>query len=311
VLLNVHKPAGFTSRDAVNKVQRLVYPLKCGHAGTLDPLATGVLLICVGKGTRLVPYLHELPKAYVATFLAGRRSDTEDIEAAVELLPDAPQFSVADLHAQLPQFLGDIWQVPPRFSALNVGGERAYSLARRGETVDLAPRKIRVHALEVLSCQDCEFRLKIVCSTGTYIRSLGRDIARALGTECVMTALDRTAIGPFEVSQSVSLAELSRENTLSRSRPLAEGVRHFPTTVLTGEAAQRVRLGQPLTRNDALYPPLIVQPPQFPPEHVSLGTRREDWIAAVDEQGRLLAFLEPRTAHYWAVQVFAERDAVC
>src|SRR5437868_5550844 len=136
-LLNVNKPAGITSRDVVNRLQRLVRPAKVGHAGTLDPLATGVLVVCLGQATRLIEYVQQMPKTYHGTFLLGRESDTEDIEGDVKELPNAPRPSRAEIDAALPQFVGRIEQRPPAYSALKVGGERAYDKARRGEAVVL------------------------------------------------------------------------------------------------------------------------------------------------------------------------------
>src|SRR5436190_8799230 len=196
-LLNVDKPSGLTSRDVVNRVQRLVKPHKVGHAGTLDPLASGVLVVCVGPATRLIEYVQRMPKRYLATFLLGRRSETEDIEGAVTELTDTPVPTVEQAHGALPNFVGRIQQLPPAFSALKVDGQRAYALARKGETPDLQPRPIEVYSVELVEYSYPQLVLDIRCGSGTYVRSLGRDIARALGTEAVMSALVRTEIGPF------------------------------------------------------------------------------------------------------------------
>ena len=147
-LLNVDKPAGMTSRDAVDLVQRLARPAKVGHAGTLDPLATGVLVICVGAATRLIEYVQRMPKRYVGTFLLGRSSTTEDIEGQVTLLSDPPIPAAAQIEAATEKFVGSLLQRPPAFSALKVAGKRAYDLARRGEAVELKPRPVEVYALK-------------------------------------------------------------------------------------------------------------------------------------------------------------------
>ena len=195
--LNLNKPAGVTSRDVVNQVQRLVRPEKVGHAGTLDPLATGVLVVCVGRATRLTEYVQRMPKHYSATFLFGRQSDTEDIDGQVIELADPPQPKRDQIEATLPKFLGEIQQVPPAYSALKVEGRRAYDLARRGEDVQLAARPVVIYELRIVAYEYPELRLDIVCGSGTYVRSLGRNIARTVGTQAVMSALVRTAIGNF------------------------------------------------------------------------------------------------------------------
>ena len=144
-LLNVDKPAGITSRDAVDLVQRLARPAKVGHAGTLDPLATGVLVICVGSATRLIEYVQRMPKRYVGTFLLGRSSATEDVDGPITLLADPPIPATDQVEAAAEKFVGSLLQRPPVFSALKLAGRRAYDLARRGEAVELKPRPIEVY----------------------------------------------------------------------------------------------------------------------------------------------------------------------
>ena len=211
-LLNLRKPTGLTSRDVVNRVQRLVKPHKVGHAGTLDPLACGVLVVCLGPATRLIEYVQQMPKRYLATFLLGRQSDTEDIEGVVTELVDPPVPSETQIRAALPQFLGTIQQLPPAFSALKVDGKRAYDLARQGDTPDLKPRPIEIHSIELVDYMYPKLTLDIRCGSGTYVRSLGRDIARALGTQAVMSALTRTEIGPFQLSEALNADQISPQS---------------------------------------------------------------------------------------------------
>ncbi len=208
-LLNIHKPAALTSRQVVDRVQKLVYPAKAGHAGTLDPLATGVLLVCVGPATRLISRVQQGRKRYVGRFQLGQRSDTEDIEG--EIVPAGDWSGVTRLQIEqlFPEFLGSILQTPPQISALKVGGERAYKLARRGVVVDLKPRPVEVFSLEMRDFQPPEFELQVECGTGTYIRSLGRDIGERLGCGAVMSGLCRMAIGPFRLEGAVSLDSLN------------------------------------------------------------------------------------------------------
>src|SRR3990172_9082730 len=149
-ILNVNKPAGMTSRRAVDRVVERAWPQKVGHAGTLDPLATGVLVVCIGPATRLIPIIQELPKAYHATFLLGRRSDTDDIDGHVVETPDAAPVVREQLAELLPRFTGAIEQVPPQFSAVHVDGEGAYKLARRGREVEISPRTVEIHRLSLV-----------------------------------------------------------------------------------------------------------------------------------------------------------------
>ena len=208
-LLNIHKPAGITSRDAVNRVQRVVRPDGVGHAGTLDPLATGVLVACIGPATRLIEYVQKMPKTYLGTFLLGQSSPTEDTEGEVTPLVNPPVPTLAQIEQAFPQFLGTIWQRPPIFSALKVNGKRAYDLARQGQTPELAPRQVEIHGLELVQYDYPQLQLRIHCGSGTYVRSLGRDLAAALGTAGVMSALVREAIGPFTLAQAVHFDELT------------------------------------------------------------------------------------------------------
>ena len=175
-LLNIHKPRGKTSRWAVDQVKRLVRPAKVGHAGTLDPLATGVLIVAVGPVTRLMEDVQQAPKQYRAEYLLGQTSDTEDTEGRVTELVDPRRPSRAEIEFAAARFVGEIQQRPPAFSAIKVSGRRAYSLARKGQEVKLEPRAVTIHSLNIPDYVYPRLTLDIQCSSGTYIRSLGRDL---------------------------------------------------------------------------------------------------------------------------------------
>jgi tRNA pseudouridine55 synthase len=273
-LLNLNKPAGVTSRDVVDQVQRLVRPQKAGHAGTLDPLATGVLVVCVGAATRLIEYVQRLPKSYSGTFLLGRQSPTEDVEGEVAELADPPLPTLDQLLAAARTLTGRIQQRPPAYSALRVAGRRAYDLARRGETVDLQPRSVEIHRLEIASYAYPELKLRVQCGSGTYIRSLGRDLAAALGTAAVMSALERTAIGSFRLQDAIDPAALTRENWPLYLLPPLRAVEFLPQVCVAGSEIQSIRAGQAIAR-EALPP------------------GASQW-AALDAAGRLVAILVPR-----------------
>lgn len=242
--LNIDKPAGLTSRDVVNRVQRLVRPEKVGHAGTLDPLATGVLVVAIGWATRLTEFVQRLPKRYVGTFLLGCHSDTEDTEGTVVEISDPPRPSRAEILAALPNFVGEIQQVPPAYSALKVQGRRAYALARAGQSVELAPRLIRIYELSLLDYAYPALKLEIECGSGTYVRSLGRDLAESLGTAAVMSALRRTAIGPFRIEAACDVGELTGRNLSERLLPATWALADRPRLVLSPAEVTRVRQGQ-------------------------------------------------------------------
>jgi tRNA pseudouridine55 synthase len=243
-LLLFDKPAGWTSRQVVDHVQRLVRPGRAGHAGTLDPLATGVLLVCVGRATRLVSFLHELPKAYRVEFQFGLRSDTDDTEGVVIPIPGAPPVSRTDLEAVLPRFRGTISQVPPAYSAVRVQGRRAYELARRGESPELRPREVQIFSLDLVTWEPSRCVFDVVCSAGTYIRSLGRDMAAALGTGAIMSSLIRTRIGPFLVSDAIAPDQLTPAMLQDRLLPPARAVAHLPSVVSDDAAIRRLAQGQ-------------------------------------------------------------------
>jgi tRNA pseudouridine55 synthase len=231
-LLNVAKPRGLTSRDVVSRVQRLVRPAKVGHAGTLDPLATGVLVVCVGPATRLVPVIQEMPKTYRATFLLGRTSDTDDIEGTVIETPVATMPTLQQVRAALPEFVGCILQTPPAHSAVKVAGKRAYKLARKGEEVELAARPVDVYRIDVLRYEPPEVVLEIECGSGTYVRSIGRDLGERLGCSAVMSELERTAIGSFTLGDAVALDQVIREPLVSHLLPAVAALPHLPQVVV-------------------------------------------------------------------------------
>jgi tRNA pseudouridine55 synthase len=273
-LLNLNKPPGMTSRRAVDQVQRLAGRAKCGHAGTLDPLASGVLVVCVGAATRLIEYVQRMPKCYTGTFLLGRQSPTEDVQGDVTELEDPPVPSVDQIISGAKTLTGRIRQRPPAYSALKVQGRRAYELARQGHQVDLSPRYVVVHRIEVAAYRYPQLQLQIECGSGTYVRSLGRDLAHSLGTAAVMSQLVRTAIGSFRVEEALEPQELTRETWRRRLLPPSRAVELLPRVELTSEEVRKIRSGQPVPK----------QPPN----------REAGEIAAFDATGRLVAILVPR-----------------
>src|SRR4051812_1228792 len=232
-VLNVNKPKGVTSRNAVNRVEWLVRPAKAGHAGTLDPLATGVLVICVGQATRLIRFVQRMRKRYLASFLLGHSSETDDLEREVIAIPNAVVPTRAMIDSVLPQFVGEIQQRPPAHSAIKIAGRRAYKLARRGETIDLAPRTVTIHSINVGRYEYPDLELAIECGSGTYIRALGRDVGEVLGTGALMSALHRSAIGSFADQDACQLADLTQDMLEKHIQPAVRAVSDLAQVVLT------------------------------------------------------------------------------
>jgi tRNA pseudouridine55 synthase len=246
-LLILNKPVGMTSRQAVNAVARLARPARTGHAGTLDPLATGVLVVAIGAATRLIGYVQQMPKRYVGTFLLGRRSASDDIEMEVVELADPPVPTREEIVAATRGFLGRIAQRPPAFSAIKVAGRRAYDLARRGREVELPARPVEIRSIDVVDYRYPELILDISCGSGTYIRSLGRDLAESLGTAAVMSGLCRTAIGDFRLDAAIDPHDLRPEDWEEQVRPATQAVARLPRLVLSAADVKQLQCGQRVT----------------------------------------------------------------
>jgi tRNA pseudouridine55 synthase len=278
-LLNLNKPEGMTSRDAVNRAQKLIRPVKVGHAGTLDPFATGVLVLCLGKATRLIQYIQDRPKTYLGTFELGTVSTTCDREGELTETGKSGPLSAKDMTESLPQFLGNIEQVPPRFSAVHVNGKRAYDLARQDQDFQLDARTVFIESLELTDWSFPRFSLKIVCGSGTYIRSLGRDLGESLGCGAYMTDLTRTAIGEFQLDHALSVEQLTNELIEEHLVPPGEAVRHLPRAITKTSQYTDILNGKQFV-------------PLLRPESISL-TEDSGPIAVYDESDQLVCLAEP------------------
>ncbi|HCO27531.1 tRNA pseudouridine(55) synthase TruB [Gimesia maris] len=228
-LLNINKPQDITSRQVVDQVQKLIKPARVGHAGTLDPLATGVLVLCTGSNTRLIRLVQQQPKEYIGEFILGKRSDTDDITGEISETADCRQVTLQELETCLPAFEGRIQQIPPQYSAVHINGRRAYDLARRGKSFEIQPREVDVYEIELLDFSFPRFQLRIVCGSGTYIRSIGRDLGEQLGVGATMSALTRTRIGPFTLDSAMELdEELSLGTIADNIQPAILAVEQLP-----------------------------------------------------------------------------------
>jgi tRNA pseudouridine55 synthase len=246
--LNLNKPLNWTSHDCVAKVRRLLQTKKVGHAGTLDPLATGVLPIAIGRATRLLQYLPE-GKAYRATVRFGVTTDSDDLAGNMLTETPAPELQQASILAALPQFQGHIQQVPPSYSAIQVGGKRLYDLARSGQMVTAPMREVDVHRITMLAWRPGEFpeiELDIVCGGGTYIRSIARDLGVAVGTGATLAGLCRTASSGFDIADSFDLETIAAQKEAGRLSLIAPMpiLGHLLPIVLPDELARGWCFGQ-------------------------------------------------------------------
>jgi tRNA pseudouridine55 synthase len=258
-LVVVDKPGGITSHDVVARVRRLAGTRKVGHAGTLDPMATGVLVLGLNRATRLLGHLTLTDKRYTATVRLGVTTTTDDAEGEVVETRPTGALTEADVRRALAGFVGDIDQVPSAVSAIKVAGKRAYARVRDGEEVDLPPRRVTVHALDVtgLDLAAATVDLDVRCSSGTYVRAIARDLGAALGVGGHLTALRRTAVGPFVVDEAHTLVALADHITMI---PITDAARAcFPALDVSEDDAARVRVGRaldvPLDRLTAVFAP--------------------------------------------------------
>ena len=283
-ILNLRKPSGPTSRDCVNSIQRLLRPEKVGHAGTLDPLASGVLLVLVGQAVRLTDAVHTLPKEYIGTFQLGVTSESTDCETPLIPIESAPVLDRDAIVHQLPSFLGTIDQSPPKYSAVWIDGTRAHELARSGKEFEMPSRQVLIESLEVTSFEYPYFELKMTCGTGTYVRSLGRDIARKLGSDAVMTKLVRTAIGPFRLEDSCEVDSLaSREDIEASLAPARTGVNHWPQAFPSDESILHFEQGKQVNESE-----------------LNMASEFEgNFAAVIDSAGRLRALIKRVAKYSW------------
>ena len=270
----VDKPSGWTSHDIVAKSRGLLGTRKVGHAGTLDPDATGVLLLGVGRATKLLRYLSPLGKSYVGEVVLGTETSTLDSAGEVTATHDMSAVTLADVEAAASAFVGPIEQIPPMVSAVKVGGKRLHELARAGIEVERDPRPVTIHSLSIASGPQGEpgvFTIDVTCSSGTYIRTLAADIGTALGGGAHLRNLRRTSVGPFTLADAVVLEAVSPDVV----RPMVEAVRHLEQVTVGAEVAADVAVGKVLGRD-------VLQ----------VSTGGGPW-AVLDGEGGLLAVYEP------------------
>ncbi len=250
-VLIVHKEAGWTSHDVVARVRALLKESKVGHAGTLDPSATGVLPILVGRATRIAEYLVDWDKEYRAQLRLGEATDTQDATGRLLASLDPRGVTEGDLHAVLAGFRGIQRQLPPMYSAVKVGGQRLYKAARAGKTIDRAERSIVIHALDLISFDGRDATLRVVCSKGTYVRTLCADIGQALGVGGHLLSLERRRVGPLSIERALRVDQVASHLEARTLAPhflsLDELLFELPAVVVNGEQAERVLHGAPVS----------------------------------------------------------------
>ncbi|MGA9350566.1 MAG: tRNA pseudouridine(55) synthase TruB [Anaerolineae bacterium] len=311
-ILNIDKPAGMTSHDVVARVRQMTGQRRVGHAGTLDPLATGVLVVCLGQATRVAEYLMASDKVYRAEICLGVSTDTHDAEGEVTATAEV-DVRQEELGKALASFIGSIQQVPPMYSALKREGTPLYKLARQGITVEREPRSVEIYNIELLNWMSPLLTIRVECSPGTYIRALARDLGQKLGCGAHLRSLTRLASGHFSLENAVSLDELAEAfayfdedfGELSRAAqykqrnwheltyPIDEALLDFEPTVVDAQTEQRIRHGQQ-----------VEGPPPSPP--TSEGREKEDFRRAYSQTGELIAILrhDPQTRLWQPKKVF-------
>ncbi len=257
-ILNVDKPPGVTSHDVVDAIRRVSGQRRVGHAGTLDPMATGVLLVCLGQATRVAEYLMAGRKRYRAGVVLGSTTDTYDAEGEVTSSGGRTDFEQAEIEAALAGFQGAIEQVPPVYSALKQGGEPLHKRVRRGETVEVQPRRVEIDEIRLLDWAPPVLILEVACSPGTYIRSLAHDLGRRLGGGAYLGSLVRLASGRFPLEEATSLERLEEAFQHGQEEEyllsLDEALLDWPAIVVPGGEAQRLVQGQPVPAGAAAGP---------------------------------------------------------
>jgi tRNA pseudouridine55 synthase len=291
-LLVLDKPAGMTSRAVVNRVQRW-FPkrTRIGHAGTLDPLATGVLVLGLGEATRLIEYVQRMDKVYRTRLLLGARSDSDDADGVITPVPGAVAADVVTVAKCVASFVGVLAQVPPAYSAAKVAGQRAYDRARRGEAVVLSPRRVQVHAIHILDYSYPYLDLEVRCGKGVYIRSLARDIGARLGCGALVHTLRRTRIGPFTSEEALTL-DADAQTVHTHLLPMEKAVGELPQLVLPESGRKCLEQGQAITLPEALK-----------------GVENNTEVAVVDAAGRLaaVALVDPVRPQLRPIKVFQSK----
>ncbi len=271
IIINFNKDKGITSYDAVAKIKKLFKVKKAGHAGTLDPLAMGILLICLNEATKITGYLSELDKEYIAVMKLGESTDTYDSEGKIIKVVADFKLDISEINKTIKMFIGNIEQTPPIYSAIKINGEPLYKLARRGIEIEIKPRKVIIYKIELLSFEPPFLSINILCSKGTYIRSLCNDIGNALGVGAHLTSLKRTKIGDFKIENSAKIDDLPQK--IASIHSIDDSLKHLPEVRLFDSELQKVKNGN-LVREDV--------------SHIFGNITTSKYVRLKDPEGRIL-----------------------
>jgi len=281
-IFNVNKPAGMTSHDVVNIVRRASRASRVGHAGTLDPIATGVLLVCIGQGVRVSEYLTDHDKKYRARFRLGVATDTDDATGAIIAQREAADVSREQIEIALKSFVGKIAQMPPAYSSIKRDGIPLYKLARRGIEIEIEPRNVEIFEISLIETVLPEIEIDVYCSKGTYIRSIARDLGEKLGCGAMMTALTRTASGNFSLSDAIALDDLRGALDAGFAEryiyPLDDALLQYEAIIVEPQLAKDIQQGKSLNCGREFATP---------------------FLRAYTADGDFIAILERRSAEMW------------
>ncbi len=280
-VINLDKPRGISSQQAVTKVKRILNLKKAGHAGTLDPIATGVLLVCTGEATKITRFLSDLDKEYIATLKLGEKTDTYDSEGKIIEKHNGFSFRRADIEKAVTGFIGVIEQTPPMYSAVKIDGRPLYKLARRGVTVERTRRTVIVHRIEVTGFESPLVRLKILCSKGTYIRSICNDLGEVLGVGAHIVELRRTRVGDFSIEDSVTLGDINDSvgACVPKATSISSALSHLGRLTMTEAELVRARNGLPLRcRESGILPGEFVRLEESSGNLLAIGKVVDDVI---------------------------------
>jgi len=296
--VNLNKPLGMTSTQAIGKIRSILKGNKAGHAGTLDPLATGILPIALGEATKTIPYIQDSLKTYEFTVTWGEQRDTDDMEGdVIATSPQRPdKKSILEV---LPEFIGKIEQTPPRFSAIKIDGKRAYDLARSGQEVELKPRNVYIKSLELIEPHKDTARFNMTCGKGTYVRSLARDMAEKLGTKGYVSVLQRTRVGPFTLENTISLDKLLDMDYLAARcealLPVGIALDDIPALTLNREETEKLRAGQSVE---------FISRPDFERLEKAGLSGAEEKVAVASYRDQTIAIIEVNKYKIKPVRVF-------
>ena len=290
-IVNIYKEKGYTSHDVVAVLRKVVGQKKIGHTGTLDPDATGVLPVCLGRATKVCELLTDHDKTYEALLLLGKTTDTQDISGEVLEERDPGDLTEEEVRSCIESFIGEYDQIPPMYSALKVNGKKLYELAREGKTVERKSRKVQIHGIRILEMNLPHVRMEVDCSKGTYIRTLCNDVGEVLGVGGCMESLLRTKVSRFELKDSMKLADIEKAKNEGRTEeiilPLDEVFVEYPKIIVTGRQAQLAYNGNPFPKESAKN--LILPGKDGGEDDLSDIFSRYKKYRVYDEQGRFIA----------------------